>query len=427
MLVLLFFAFLSGVVTIFSPCIWPILPILLSAGVSGGDRKPLGIVTGLMVSFTLFTLALSYILKVIPIDPDTLRLVAVVIIGFLGMMLLVPRLGKYLEAFVSRLSSFNFTGRFVKTGQGFKKGFITGFALGLVWSPCAGPILATVATVAATQTLSFSVVLLTVSFVLGIGVPLFILTLLGQRILSRTKVLSPYTTRIQQFFGAIMLLAALALYTGYDQKLQLQFAEYCSENGMPFLGGSFEKNVLVTRALEKLRNPESPGAVLLPLQLSGDKKFSDLGDLGPAPEFVGIMNWLNIDRPLSLEKDLRGKVVLVDFFTYACINCIRTLPYVTSWYEKYKGEGLVVIGIHTPEFEYEKKTANVADALERHKITYPVAQDNDYATWKAYNNRYWPAFYLVDATGRIRYVHFGEGQYEETEKAIQGLLEEVRK
>ena len=425
MTLLLFFAFLSGIATILSPCIWPILPILLSAGVSGGDRKPLGIVTGLMVSFTLFTLALSYLLKVIPIDPETLRLLAVAVISFLGLVLIVPALGKYLEAFVSRLSGVG--GRLAKTGKGFKKGFVTGFALGLVWSPCAGPILATVATVAATQALSLSVVLLTVAFVLGIGVPLFILTLLGQRILTRTRALSPYTGRIQQFFGVIMILAALAIYTGYDQKLQLQFAEFCSEKGMPLLGGSFESNALVTKALEKLRNPEGDRQLLVPVKNfpSGENEdLSGLPDLGEAPEFVGIMNWLNIDKPLSLEKDLRGKVVLLDFFTYSCINCIRTMPYVTSWYEKYKEEGLVVIGIHTPEFEYEKKTANVADAIERHQITYPVAQDNDYATWKAYNNRYWPAFYLIDQKGHIRYVHFGEGRYEETEQAIQDLLKE---
>lgn len=415
---LLLFAFLSGVVTIFAPCIWPILPIILSSGVSGGEKKPIGVVTGLMVSFTLFTLTLSYILKVVPLDPDTLRLFAVAVISLLGFTLVVPALGRLLEGWVSRLSSSG--GGLFQKRDGFKGGFITGFALGVVWSPCAGPILATVATLAATQTLNLSIVLVTVSFVLGVGVPLFILALLGQHILTRTRVLSPYTARIQQVFGVIMIASALAIYTGYDQVLQVKFAEFCSANGVTFLD-RFQTNSAVTAALEELRNTDETKQAFVP----GKKKNSEtLENYGTAPEFTGIMNWLNVDQPLRLS-DLRGKVVLVDFWTYSCINCIRTLPYLTSWYEKYKDQGLVIVGVHTPEFEFEKKTANVADALERYGIKYPVAQDNNYATWQAYNNHYWPAHYLIDAEGNVREYHFGEGNYEETERAIQELLREA--
>lgn len=141
-----------------------------------------------------------------------------------------------------------------------------------------------------------------------------------------------------------------------------------------------------------------------------------------APEFVGISNWINSD-PLTI-KELRGKVVLVDFWTYTCINCIRTLPHVTSWYKKYKDDGFIVVGVHTPEFEFEKDTGNVVNATKQYNITYPVAQDNDYLTWRAYNNRYWPAKYLIDKDGKIRYYHFGEGDYDKTEMAIQELLKE---
>lgn len=418
MSLLLLFAFLSGVVTIFAPCIWPILPIILSAGVSGGERKPLGVVVGLMVSFTVFTLTLSYILKIVPIDPDTLRLFAVVMISFLGLVLVVPALGRRLEAWVSRLSGL---GGVIHGGSGFKGGFITGFALGLVWSPCAGPILATVATLAATQSINLAIVLVTIAFVVGVGLPLFILALLGQKILTRTRVLSPYTGRIQQVFGIIMILSAVAIYTGYDQTLQLRFANFCSANGITFLE-RFQTNTAVTEQLERLRDGD--GKKTKPTRTFKDLLGSELNDLGPAPEFVGIMNWLNIDQPLRLA-DLRGKVVLIDFWTYSCINCIRTLPHVTSWYEKYKDQGFVVVGVHTPEFEFEKKTANVADAIKRHQISYPVAQDNDYATWQAYDNHYWPAHYLIDAKGHIRHVHFGEGKYEETEAAIVELLQEA--
>lgn len=417
---LLLFAFLSGVVTIFAPCIWPILPIILSSGVSGGERRPVGIVAGLVLSFTFFTLALSYILKFIPIDPDTLRLLAVAVISFLGLTLVVPAFGKILEGYVSRLSSVG--GGMFNKGTGFKGGFVTGFALGVVWSPCAGPILATVATLAATQTLNLSIVLVTVAFVLGVGVPLLILAVLGRHILTKTRSLSKYTGRIQQVFGVVMILSALAIYTGYDLKLQARFAEFCSANGITFLD-RFQTNAAVTEALDDLREKKNADVGAF----QGGKQAPRKGTLenyGTAPEFTGIMNWLNVDHPLTMT-ELRGKVVLVDFWTYSCINCIRTFPYLTSWYEKYKDQGLVIVGVHTPEFEFEKKTANVADALKRHGITYPVAQDNAYGTWQAYNNRYWPAHYLIDAEGNVREYHFGEGNYEETEEAIQELLREA--
>lgn len=419
MTLLLLFAFLSGVVTIFAPCIWPLLPIILSAGAAGGERRPFGIVLGLMTSFTIFTLTLSYILKVIPLDPDTLRLFALVIIGVLGLTLVIPALGKILEGWVSRLSSVG--GGMLGKGKGFHGGYVTGFALGLVWSPCAGPILATVATLAATQALTLSVVLVTIAFVLGVGIPLFILAVVGQHILTRTRILSRYTGRVQQVFGVVMILSALAIYTGYDQKLQTRFVEFCSSNGITFLD-RFQTNSVVTQALDDLRKQETSPDTFQ--GVSPTKTESTLTDYGQAPEFTGIMNWLNIDQAPTLAS-LRGKVVLVDFWTYSCINCIRTLPYVTSWYEKYKDQGLVVVGVHTPEFEFEKKTSNVADALVRHGITYPVAQDNDYATWQAYHNRYWPAHYLIDAKGHIREYHFGEGHYQETEEAIQALLREA--
>lgn len=416
MTLLLLFAFLSGVVTIFAPCIWPILPIILSAGVSGGERRPLGIVVGLMMSFTVFTLTLSYILKVIPIDPDTLRLVAVAVISLLGVTLLIPVFGRKLEGLMSRLSAVGGVG--VQGRTGFKGGFLTGFALGIVWSPCAGPILATVAAIAATQTINFAVVLVTVAFVFGVGIPLFILALLGRHVLVRTRVLSPYTGRIQQVFGAIMIFSAVAIYTGYDQVLQLRFAEFCSANGITFFD-RFQTNAAVTMELERLRGGNAPSGA--PSLLGTDQSGADLPNYGPAPEFTGIMNWLNVDQPLTL-RDLRGKVVLVDFWTYSCINCLRTLPHLTDWYGKYKDQGLVIVGVHTPEFEFEKKTANVADALERYGITYPVAQDNSYGTWQAYRNHYWPAHYLIDGEGNVREFHFGEGNYEETERAIQELL-----
>lgn len=418
MTILLLFAFLSGVVTIFAPCIWPILPIVLSAGATGGERKPLGIVSGLAVSFMLATLTLAFVVQVIPFDPEALRLFAVLVIAFLGLTLIIPTLGAQLEGMVSRLASLG--GRFTKnSGTGFWSGFITGFALGLVWSPCAGPILATIATLAATQAVSFQVVLITLAFVVGVSLPLFVLAVLGKRVLTKTRVLAPYTKRIQQVFGLVMILAAGAIYTGYDKILQTRLLDTFPgyEN---FLNG-LEKNDTVKQQLDELKNVD--GESLFLQEEPTLKMKSELPQYGQAPDFLGIEKWLNTDSALTMN-GLRGKVVLIDFWTYSCINCIRTLPYVTGWYEKYKDQGFVVIGVHTPEFAFEKKTTNVADALVRYGINYPVAQDNNYGTWQAYNNRYWPAHYLIDTEGRIREYHFGEGNYQETEWAIQELIEE---
>ncbi len=423
MTLLLFFAFLSGLATILAPCVWPILPIILSASASGGHRRPLGIVSGIAVSFTFFTLALSYILRVIPFDPDRLRLFAAVVIALLGVTFVVPFLGRILEGWVSRLSALG--GRFTgNQGDGFSSGFVTGAALGILWSPCAGPILATVAALAATQSVNWEIILVTIAFVAGISVPLFILALVGQAIFTRSRRLNPYLPIIQRIFGVIMILAALAIYTGYDRILQTKIIETLPAFGMALSG--LEKNTFVQKELQRLQFGDAGAEVAFTQdeKISRDQNPGRLPVLGVAPDFVGIRSWLNTDgAPVTL-KDLRGKVVLVDFWTYSCINCIRTLPYVTGWYEKYKDDGFVVIGIHTPEFEFEKKQSNVEAAVQQYGIHYPVALDNDYATWTAYENRYWPAHYLIDAEGNVRQTHFGEGQYGETEAAIRDLLRE---
>lgn len=411
---LYFFAFLSGLVTIFAPCIWPLLPIILSTSVTGGRRKPLGIVSGIAVSFLFATLLLALLLRVLPVDPEIFRLGGIIIIILLGITLVVPRATVWLEGKVSQLSRF--FGAVPNSGNSFWSGFITGAALGLVWSPCAGPILATVATVAATQGVDFEIFFIALFFVVGVAVPLFIIAFLGQKFFIRMRSANKHTGRIQQVFGVIIIVTAILIYTGYDKILQAKFLEVCGATGVWFT--SFEQNENISKRLQELRNPNS------------EEKTSKVGELenkGFAPEFQGISTWLNTPngQALSLKEDLKGKVVLIDFWTYSCINCIRTLPYISGWHEKYKDRGFTVVGVHTPEFLFEHKTENVQAAIEQYKITYPVAQDNNYSTWQAYDNHYWPAHYLLDAEGRVRYTHFGEGRYEETEAAIQALLEEA--
>lgn len=413
MVLLLGFAFVSGLLTIAAPCIWPLLPIVLSSTTTGGHKKPFGVTLGIVISFAVFTLTLSYIVKIIPLNLDGLRLFAVVIITFFGLTLIFPKLSQIVEGWVSSLS-----GKVVKPtqGTGFVSGLLTGFSLGIIWSPCAGPILATVAALAATRAVSFDVVLVTIAYVTGVGIPLFLFATLGRTLFTKSRLLSKYTGRIQQVFGVIMVLTAIVIATNYDKTLQAnlldKFPSYSN-----FLN-QFETDNTVKEQLDRLK-----GSGKQNLQSGNSDLFNAYTK---APEFVGISKWLNTEKPLTI-KELHGKVVLIDFWTYTCINCIRTLPHVTSWYNTYKDEGFVVIGVHTPEFEFEKKTENVEQAIKQYGILYPVAQDNDYATWNAYNNHYWPAKYLIDKDGRIRYTHFGEGKYEETEEKIRELLKEAGK
>lgn len=402
MILLLVFSFLSGLVTIFAPCIWPLLPILLSTTASGSKIRPLGIVLGLSLSFSIVTLTLSYIVHTIPFDPDVLRSAAALIIGLLGLSLVIPWLSAHLEGWVSRLS-----GRLGQT-VGKQTGFVMGLALGIVWAPCAGPILATIATLAAMRSVSIDIILITLFYVFGVSVPLFILVAVGQRLFQKTKWLNRYTQPIQQAFGVLMIVTAIAIITNYDKVLQVKLLDVLP--GFTNWIVDLESSSVIQDQLDTVRGADST-----------ETAVNVLGY--PAPELVGITNWLN-SEPLTLEQ-LRGKVVLIDFWTYTCINCIRTLPHVQGWYEQYQDNGLVVIGVHSPEFEFEKDPENVAAAIAQYGLTYPVAQDNDFKTWKNYNNRYWPAKYLIDAQGNIRYTHFGEGEYEQTETAIRQLLVEA--
>lgn len=411
-------AFISGLVTILAPCIWPLLPIILSSSVAGGDhRRPLGITLGIMMSFAFFTLTISTVVRFFHFDPDILRLFAVVIIGFLGITMIIPAFGNVIEKIVSRLTGmWGQTGN--STGNGFVPGFITGFSLGIVWSPCAGPILATIATLAATNQITLNLILITIVYVTGVGIPLFAFAYGGQHFFTKTRFISTYTGRIQQVFGVLMVFTALAIYTNYDKVLQVKLLDFFPSYTQILT--RLENSNSIKKQLDLLK-----GTAMIQKQNLPSESNNLFNENYPAPELIGITKWLNTDTPFTL-KELRGKVVLIDFWTYTCINCIRTLPHVTAWYDKYKDQGFVVIGVHTPEFEFEKDSKNVQNAIKQYNIHYPVPQDNAYATWNNYKNQYWPAEYLIDARGNVRRTHFGEGKYDETEKAIQVLLKEAR-
>jgi len=409
MILLFLFAFVSGLITILAPCIWPLLPIVLGSATSGGVRKSLGITIGICLSFAIFTLSISYLVKLLGFDPNVLRLFAVIMIGFLGLSLVVPGISARLEILVSKFSSRLGAG---VNHNGFWGGLVTGISLGAIWSPCAGPILATIATAATTATVGWQTVLITVVYIAGVGIPLFFFTWAGNWIFTKTKLVSPYLGKIQQAFGIIIILLAILIYTNYDKVIEIKLLD-----AFP----------AYTQFVNQLGNPANNQAAGLVGKPMNPLASEILPNLGHASEFTGITKWLNLPAGKQVLKlsDLQGKVVLVDFWTYTCINCIRTLPHLNDWYQKYADKGLVIIGVHTPEFEFEKKEENVAAAIAQYGIKYPVAQDNDYVTWNAYANHYWPAEYLIDAKGVIRREHFGEGEYDVMEQAIQKLLTET--
>jgi cytochrome c biogenesis protein CcdA/thiol-disulfide isomerase/thioredoxin len=410
---LIAFAFIAGTATALSPCVLPVLPVVLSAGLTGGRRRPLGIVTGLALSFAFATVALVYVIDALGLPDDLLRNIAIgVLLGF-GIALLVPPLAARVEAWISRFTPKPGGAR--RAGGGFGSGLLVGASLGFVYAPCAGPILAGVITVSAAQEFTTGRLAVAMAYALGSAVVLYLLILGGRRLTSR---ISRHAGRLQMGMGAVMVLVALLMFADYDTRFQTAIAD-----DLPaFLvnpSGELEESGGVRDQLAELRGGEGPS------RLQADAG-SSLPALGAAPDFTGNQRWFNTagGRPLSLD-ELRGKVVLVDFWTYTCINCIRTLPYVKAWDAHYRKRGLVVVGVHTPEFPFERDAGNVEDAIAQNGLGYPVAQDNDYATWDAYGNQFWPAKYLIDSRGRVRYTHFGEGDYEETEEAIRRLLQEA--
>lgn len=400
MIVLSLFAFLAGIVTILSPCILPILPIILSSTIAGektGKSRPIGVVVGFIASFTFFTLFLSSIVKIIGISPTILRTISVFVIAGFGISLLVPGFQLFIEKMFSKVARFIPQG---KAKKGFGPGLLIGFSLGLLWTPCVGPILASVISLAITGTVTIDAFVITIFYSLGTAIPMFLILIGGQNMLRKVPWLLSNTSKIQKTFGVIMIITAIGIFYNVDRSFQSYILDIFPRYGSGLT--KFEDNVLVKNELNKL-----------------DKK-----SLGPlAPEIIPGGEWLN-SKPLKIS-ELKGKVILIDFWTYTCINCQRTLPYLKDWWKKYQNKGLVIIGVHSPEFEFEKDKKNVSKAILDFGITYPVVQDNNFSTWRAYDNNYWPAKYIIDKDGAIRYSHFGEGEYDKTEKVIQELLRET--
>jgi cytochrome c biogenesis protein CcdA/thiol-disulfide isomerase/thioredoxin len=397
-LVLLGIAFLAGVVTAISPCILPVLPILLAgSATSTNRRRPYAIVTGLVVSFTTFTLAGAALLSALGLPEDLLRDIAIVALLVLAASLLSRRVAWLLERPFLVL-----TRRRVGADA---NGFVVGLSVGLVFVPCAGPVLAAITALAASGEVGGRIVLVTGAYAVGAGVPMLAYAIGGQRLGSSLRVVRTHAPAARKVAGVVVGATALAIAFSADQRFTTVVPGYTEA-----LQERIERSSTARTELEKLSG-------------SGEAIAAAEGATPRAPDFRGIERWLNTPDGSALSIDeLRGRVVLVDFWTYSCVNCLRTLPQLRAWDGAYRRAGLTIVGVHSPEFAFERVTENVRAAVERLGVRYAVALDNDFATWRAYSNDYWPAKYLIDRSGRVRYVHFGEGAYAETESVIRRLL-----
>lgn len=414
MLILVLFSFLAGIVTVASPCVLPVLPALLAAGYDGGKSRAWGVILGFLLCFTIATITLRQALYSVGADGLWLRYAAIGGLAFFGLTMLIPPLGEKFAQWTSPLS--NWGSRLApKRTPGFFGGFILGLALGLLWTPCAGPILATIIILTTLQALDITSFAMTLAYGLGAALPMLLIMYFGSAIQTSTAGNRRLSTILRSTFGVLTILVAVGLAFNWQEAFQQKALEY-----LPVI--EVENNRLVKKRLETLVQSNAGKNITLRVEDMKENKMGTLPNLGAAPEFTGITEWINVEHPPLKMSELKGKVVLIDFWTYSCINCIRTLPYLKRWYSNYKDRGLVVVGVHTPEFAFEKEIDNVRAAVKRHGITYPVGLDNEYSTWKAYGNLYWPAHYLIDQEGNIRYFHFGEGKYIETENAIRQLL-----
>jgi cytochrome c biogenesis protein CcdA/thiol-disulfide isomerase/thioredoxin len=436
MLLLMLFALIAGAGTAITPCVLPVLPAILSASALGGRRRPLGIILGLALTFTITIVALAQIEKGVGLGAGTTRTLAVIVLIAFGVVMIVPGLAARLEAPLSRLARFGPKTR----GSGFWTGLPVGAALGFVCAPCAGPILGAVISVSAAGTTSVRVIAVAVAYVLGLSAVLMLWALGGRKLIEIVRRRARGSV-VQPALGAILLATGIAMATNLDVRFETALAKNTAS--LPgFLTDptrALENSSAVQKRLASLRPasrfaarqaaeastrpmpPTAPGGVAIP-----GVRTPSLPDLGAAPEFVDTQRWFNTphDRPLTLA-GLRGHVVIVDFWTYTCINCIRTLPFLKGLYTTYHPYGLEIIGIEAPEFTFEKEAGNVAQAISADGIRYPVVQDNNLSTWSAYQNEYWPADYFIDANGRVRHTQFGEGDYKQDEAAVRELLYEA--
>ena len=387
MIVLLAIAFVAGVITAISPCVLPVLPIVLAGGASGGRRRPYAIVAGLVLSFALSVLFVAWVLDKLGLPQDLLRNIAIALLFVVAATLIVPKFGEWLERPFLILTRR----RAGETGSGF----VLGVSLGLVFVPCGGPVIGYVSAQAAAVSFGAKTILVTIAYSLGAALPMLAIAI-GGRNARGLGFVRRHQREVRTALGVFMAAAAFLIVFHVDRTLQTKVGDYTA-----FLQHHTEGSCYA------------------------QKKLS--GSCGGAPSklaFPGIQQWLNTDGESLSAGKLRGKVVLVDFWTYSCINCLRTLPHLKAWDAAYRKHGLVIVGVHTPEFGFEHVVSNVRKAVHDLGVRYPVAIDNRFRTWNAFHNNAWPTEYLIDRSGRLRETREGEGDYDGTEMLIRRLLGE---
>jgi cytochrome c biogenesis protein CcdA/thiol-disulfide isomerase/thioredoxin len=426
MVTLIAIGFVGGLITGISPCILPVLPVVFFSGTqsvrdSDGGRattavaapralnvRPYLVIAGLVLSFSAVTLLGSALLSLLHLPQDAVRWLALVALVAIGLGLIFPRLEALLEKPFAKLPQKQFG-----SGTG---GFGLGLALGVLYVPCAGPVLAAIVVAGATGTIGIDTVALTLAFAVGAALPLLFFALAGRRVAERVAAFRGRQRRIRVIAGVVTIMLAVALVFNVPAALQRAIPDYT---------GTLQEKVGGEDQLQKLDLGglvNDQNALLANCSDGG----AELESCGTAPDIKGISTWLNTPggSPVDL-KSWRGKVVLVDFWAYSCINCQRAIPHVVGWYDAYQDKGLEVVGVHSPEYGFEKVVSNVASGAADLKIDYPIALDNTLSTWTNYRNRYWPAEYLIDAEGTVRHVKFGEGDYDVTEGLIRQLLSEA--
>ncbi|WP_158817585.1 cytochrome c biogenesis protein DipZ [Methylocapsa sp. S129] len=447
-MILFVVSYLGGVLTIVSPCILPVLPFVFARADQPFVKSGLPLLLGMAITFagvaTLAAVGGGWAVQANQYG----RFAAIVLLALFGVTLLFPeladRLTRPLVALGGRLSQKADDPN--RSGSSFGPSFLLGIATGLLWAPCAGPILGLVLTGAALQGANVQTSLLLLAYAAGAATSLALALLIGGRVFKAMKQSLGAGEWIRRGLGAAVLCGVVAIALGLDTGLLTRVslastasveqtlidkvpAEHASDQPQPSVimkgdsGAMMSASNAANGAPAMMSGSDAMKGGPAMMMMKAKPAADALPVEGPAPSLAGAVEWLN-SPPLSIEA-LRGKVVLVDFWTYSCINCLRSLPYIRAWAEKYKNQGLVVIGVHAPEFAFEKNIDNVRQATKDLKVDYPVAIDNDYAIWRAFDNQYWPAHYFIDAQGRLRHHHFGEGEYDQSEKIIQQLLAEA--
>jgi cytochrome c biogenesis protein CcdA/thiol-disulfide isomerase/thioredoxin len=397
----------GGIITALSPCVLPVLPVVLLSGSAGPDgaparSRPYLIVGGLTLSFAVFTLFGSLILASLHLPADAIRWLGLALLLLVGLGLLVPPLGHLIER-----PFYRFPQRALGADR---NGFVLGLALGAVFVPCAGPVLAAITVAGATGHVGVRTIGLTLGFAVGTAIPLLAFALAGRGITQRLGAFRRHQAAFRAVSGVAVIVLAVALTFNLSDVIQRDVPNYAQS-----VGNSLEKGASTAN--------QGGSVSLQDCQTAAEYGGLGLAQCGPAPAFSGIQQWLNTPggQPLTVAS-LKGKVVLIDFWAYSCINCQRELPHAEAWAKDYAADGLEVVGVHTPEYAFEHVPSNVAAGAQRLGLTFPVALDNSYDTWNAYDNQSWPAAYLIDASGQIRHVSIGEGGYAGEEQLIRQLL-----